>query len=311
MPKPLYALLLVLFSLLGMVSPGFAQTPDDARLVLVTGATGTQGGAVARELLKRGYRIRGLTRNPAGKRAKVLTDLGAEMVKGDFDDMASLKSAMQGAYAVFAVVNFWEHGYEREVQHGKNIAEAAKVSGVQHFIFSSVAHADEKTGIAHFDSKYEIEQYIHSIKLPATILRPVSFMDNWRYRREEIMNGVMTGPVAGDIQYQQIAAVDIARFTAQALGNPEKWQGRSLNIAAQQYTRNEIAAIFSRVTGRAVTYRQISWEEFEKDNEADMLTMTRWFAEVGYRVDIPALHRELPGMLTLEQYLYQNGWGNE
>ena len=89
-----------------------------SKIILVTGATGTQGGAVARELVKRGYPVQGLSRNPDSYRALELTELGIPVIKGDFDDAASLDAAMQDVYGVFAVTNYWEHGFEREIAHG-------------------------------------------------------------------------------------------------------------------------------------------------------------------------------------------------
>ena len=129
-----------------------ADAPDET-IVLVTGATGTQCGAVARELLDRGYAVRGLTRNPESDRATEMSQLGADMVQGDFDDAASLAVAMQGVHGVFAVTNFWEHGYDKEVEHGKQLIDAALAADVDHFVFTSVASAASNTGIAHFESK--------------------------------------------------------------------------------------------------------------------------------------------------------------
>ena len=278
------------------------------KIILVTGATGRQGGAVARELLKGDYHVRGFSRNPDSKRAKALSELGVEMVKGDFDDINSLNAAMKDAYGVFAVVSFWEHGYEKEVQHGKNIADVAKKNNVSHFIFSSVAHADEKTGVAHFDSKYEIELYIQKLGLRSTVFRPVSFMEGWEYARDTIKKGVISNPINADIPHQQISIRDIARFVALAFETPEKWIGRSLDIAAEQYSRKEITNIFSKITGSPVRYEQVSWEEYEKKQPAEMVSMQRWFEKTGYHVDIESLNTILPEMLSFEEYLIGAGW---
>ncbi|MEQ8205226.1 MAG: SDR family NAD(P)-dependent oxidoreductase, partial [Woeseia sp.] len=108
-------------------------------IVVVTGATGTQGGAVARELLARGYTVRALTRNPDQQAAADLRAAGAEVVQGNFDDDESLRAAMQGAYGVFAVTDFSEHGATRETEHGRALIYAAEDSHISHFVFSSVA----------------------------------------------------------------------------------------------------------------------------------------------------------------------------
>ena len=128
-----------------------------SKIILVTGATGTQGGAVARELVKRGYSVQGLSRNPGSQRALELTELGIRVIKGDFDDAASLDAAMQDVYGVFAVTNYWEHGFEREIAHGRQLIDAAERAGVRHFVFSSVAGADSDSDLPHFDSKAQLE----------------------------------------------------------------------------------------------------------------------------------------------------------
>ena len=126
---------------------------SDQKIILVTGATGQQGGATARELLQHHYTVRAMTRNPASERAAALSKLGAQVVQGDLDDTASLEQAIQGAWGVYAVQNTWEAGVEGEEVQGKRVAEAAKRLGVQHFVYSSVGSAHRNTGIPHFDNK--------------------------------------------------------------------------------------------------------------------------------------------------------------
>jgi uncharacterized protein YbjT (DUF2867 family) len=124
--------------------------------LLITGATGQQGGAVARELLARKHAVRAMTRKPDSDAAKALGKLGAEIVKGDLDDPESIKRAIRGAWGVFAVQNTWEAGVEKEEVQGKRMAELAKESGVHHFVYTSVGSAHRKTGIPHFDNKSRI-----------------------------------------------------------------------------------------------------------------------------------------------------------
>src|ERR687886_2667436 len=147
------------------------NTQNVERLILVTGATGKQGGAVARSLLDRGFRVRALTRDPQRPEAQALTEQGAEVVQGDMEDRSAIDRVLEGAYGVFSVQNFWETGYDREVRQGKTVAEAAKAAGVEHFVYSSVGSAHRQTGIPHFDSKWEVEEHIRQIGLPYTILR--------------------------------------------------------------------------------------------------------------------------------------------
>lgn len=285
-----------------------AASANSDKLILVSGATGRQGGAVARELLSRGYRVRGLTRNPDSERAQQLAGLGIEMVKGDFNDIDSLNRAVQGAYGVFSVQNFWEHGKQGEIRQGSNLADAAKRAGVSHFVYTSVANADKNTGIPHFDSKYEIEKYIQSIQLPYTIIRPVSFMENWEYSRADIENGIIYGPLSPETRHQHIAVKDIGRFAAEAFDNPAEWLGVSIDIAGDDHTQLEITGIFSRVAGREVKYVQVPWDKYEEQQGEEMTIMEKWFENVGYSVDVDALHSKYDWLNSLEQYLVENDW---
>ena len=131
---------------------------NSEKLILVTGATGTQGGAVARHLLKKGFKVRAFTRDDTKPAALELKKLVAELFKGDLADKDSISKAVSGVYGVFSVQNFWEHGYDKEVLQGKNIADVAKNAGVKHFVYSSVASSDQKTGLLHCKS-YNYRRY--------------------------------------------------------------------------------------------------------------------------------------------------------
>jgi uncharacterized protein YbjT (DUF2867 family) len=138
------------------------------KVIAVTGATGQQGGAVARKLLADGWKVRALTRDVDKPAAQELDSLGAEIFAGDMEDRTELDSAFEGAYGVFSVQNFWlpNVGFEGEIRQGKNVAEAAKAAGVKHLVFSSVGAAHRGMGQKHFESKWIIEQYIHSLDIP-------------------------------------------------------------------------------------------------------------------------------------------------
>ena len=303
-------LLLLLATVVAGCGEVVQETPavDAPRMVLVTGATGSQGGAVARELLNRGYRVRGLTRNTESDRAKAMTDLGAEMVQGNFDDQQSLANALQGVHGVFAMTDFWEHGYDKEVQHGKNLVDAAKAAGVQHFVYTSVAGADADTGIPHFDSKGEVEVYIRDSGIDFSIVRPVEFMDNIRYDRENILSGEYHDPRGRESSHQWIAVSDIGFVVGEAFDKPGEWYGRTLEIAGDQLTIGEFVETLSRTLGIDVVHRQTSWEAFEEQSGQEMTEMLRWFDERGYSADVDALRRQYPSFLTYEQYLQSLGW---
>src|SRR5215831_8080891 len=122
-------------------------------MVLVTGATGRQGGSVVRHMLKQGWKLRALVRNPEAKAAKMLAEQAVEVVRGDLEDPPSLTNAVRGVMGVYSVQDFWSVGAKREVQQGKNLADAARKARVEHFVYSSVGGAERNSGIDHWDSK--------------------------------------------------------------------------------------------------------------------------------------------------------------
>jgi uncharacterized protein YbjT (DUF2867 family) len=278
------------------------------RLILVTGATGKQGGAVARSLLDRAFRVRALTRDPQRPEAQALTEQGAEVVQGDMEDRSAMNRVLEGAYGVFSVQNFWESGYDREVQQGKAVADAAKEAGVEHFVYSSVGSAYRETGISHFDSKWEIEKHVRELELPYTILRPVFFMQNWEMMQEPILGGTLAQPLDPDKPFQQVAVEDIGVFAAVAFEHPDEWIGREVDLAGDEQTMPEIAETFGRVIGREVEYYQVPWDQFEEQMGEEYAVMYRWFNEVGYEADIAALRQEYPEPTTFERYLRSHGW---
>lgn len=278
------------------------------RLILVTGATGKQGGAVVNHLLQQGFRVRALTRDPHKPKAQALTDRGAEVVAGDLDDRASVERALEGTYGVFSVQNFYETGYEGEVRQGVSLADAAKSATVQHFVYSSVGSAYAQTRILHFDSKWEIEEHIRAIKIPYTILRPVALMENWEGQRDEIEGGKLTWPLDPDKKLQQVSVDDLGAFAAIAFSHPDEWLGREVDLAGDESTLPELAQTFSSVIGRQVNYVQIPWEQFQQAQGDEITIMTEWFNKVGYEADIAARRKEYPGLTTFEDYLRRHGW---
>jgi uncharacterized protein YbjT (DUF2867 family) len=285
-----------------------ADVQSAQRLILVCGATGSQGGAVARSLLERGFRIRALTRDPQKPEAEALAKQGAEVVQGDMDDRPSVDRALEGAHGVFSVQNFWEAGYDREVRQGKTVADAAKAAGAEHFVYSSVGSAHRQTGISHFDSKWEVEEHVRGLGLPCTVLRPVFFMQNWEMMREPILGGTLPQPLDPDKPFQQVAVEDIGAFAAMAFEHQDEWIGREVEVAGDERTMPEIAEAFGRVAGREVGYYQVPWEQFEEQMGEEYAVMYRWFNEVGYEADVEALRREHPGLIDFEGYLRGHGW---
>ena len=286
-----------------------ANKQNVERLILVTGATGKQGGAVARSLLDRGFQVRALTRNPQKPEAQALADQGAEVVQGDMEDRSSMDQVLvDGIYGVFSVQNFWETGYDREVQQGKTVADAAKAAGVEHFVYSSVGSAHRQTGIPHFESKWEIEEHVRQIGLPYTILRPTFFMQNWEWTREMILGGTLAQPFDPDKPFQQVTVEDVGAYAAIAFENPGRWVGQEVDLAGDQQSMTEIAETFGRVIGREVGYYQVPWDQFEEQMGEEATANFRWIDDVGYEADIAALRQEYPELTTFERYLRSHGW---
>jgi uncharacterized protein YbjT (DUF2867 family) len=283
------------------------------RVIAVTGATGQQGGAVTRKLLAESWKVRALTRDPGKPAAQSLAQLGAELVPGDMDDRGQLEAAFAGAHGVFSVQNYWlpTVGFDGEIRQGKNVAEAAKSAGIAHLVYSSVGAAHRGMGQKHFESKWIIEQYIHTLDVPYTILRPAAFMDNYSWSRPFILNGTLAGrglrPEKG---VQTIAVEDIAVFVALAFANPNDFLSKTLELAGDETIETETAEIFSKVIGRPIKLGPPAQSAFRRSEE-ERQAMFDFFNGEGYDADIPALRRLHPGLLNLEAYLRKNGWENQ
>ena len=282
----------------------------ESRTILVCGGTGKQGGAVARKLLSAGYDVRVLTRDPSQENARDLAASGAEVLEGDLDDRSSLKRAVENAYGVFSVQNFWETGYDREVEQGVRMADSAHEAGVDHFVYSSVGGAERATGISHFDSKYEIEEHVRALDMPYTILRPVFFMNNWEsdMLKQMVLGGTLAQPLNPETLFQQIDVEDIGAFTELAFSDPDRWIGRELEVAGDERSMEEIAATFGGLIGRPVTYLQVPWDDFREQAGEEYTVMYEWFEDEGYEADVERLKEEHAGLIDFDEYLAAHAW---
>ena len=282
------------------------------KTVLVTGATGRQGGAVIRHMLPKGWKLRALTRNPDGHEAEALARRGIEVIGGDLEDPDSIARAAIGVYGIYSVQDFWAVGAKREVQQGKNVASAAKKAGIKHFVYSSVGGAERNTKIPHWESKWEVENYIRQLGLPATVIRPVSFMETYYIDQVEIgiLKGKLADPIGGNKSYQTIATDDIGAFVALAFERPSEFIGKALEIAGSELTNVEAAKVFSRVLGKPVKFQRIPLPVVRLLLGKEFHAMFRWFNEAGYQADIPGLRRAYPEihLHTLEEWLRMEGW---
>jgi uncharacterized protein YbjT (DUF2867 family) len=285
---------------------------DKDRKVLVTGATGRQGGSVVRRMLAHGWNLRALTRDPSTAAAKALAADGVEVVRGDLEDAGSLEQAVRGTYGIYSVQDYWSVGAKREVQQGKNLAEAAKKSGVEHLVYSSVGGAERNSGIDHWESKWEVEKHIRKLGIPATVLRPAAFMENYYIDQVEIgiLKGKLMDPIRADKPYQTIAADDIGAFVALAFERPKEFIGLELEIAGSELTNPEAARVFSRVLGKRVKFQKLPMPMVRLVLGKEFYQMFQWFNREGFRANISELRKRYPEvqLQTLEQWLYNEGW---
>ncbi|MFJ5999448.1 NmrA/HSCARG family protein [Streptomyces sp. NPDC092370] len=278
--------------------------------ILVTGATGLQGGAVARELVRRGRPVAALVRDPASKRARALAGLGVELVCGNLDDESSLRSALEGFHGLFAVQNFMTPaGLGGEVRQGRALARAAKAAGIGHVVYSSVGGAERESGVPHFDSKRGIERYLEGTGVPLTVLRPTFFMDNFATHGPERVDGTLVVRLAlkPDTRVQFIAVDDIGWFAAEAFDRPEAYVGRAVEIAGDALTATEIAGAFAARSGLPARFEELPLDAVANNpyipNAPDIALMFEWFQSHGYRADIEALRAVHPGLRSFATYL--------
>lgn len=273
------------------------------RTIVVLGATGQQGGAVARSLRASGHwRIRALSRNPDSEAAQQLAAGGIEVVPADMDDSASLRTAFADAYGVFSVQGA-EQGAEVETRRGIAVADAALAAGVRHFVYASVGGADRRSGVPHFQSKWLVEKHIRSIGLPASIVRPVFFMDNFsKPALRAVLLALLRSYVPETKPLQMIATADIGNWVAQAFDDPGEFLGKSEEIAGAELTRAQIVAAFKHHGWSAglpfplprLLLRPLPY---------DVRRMFEWFGENGYLADIPALLTRQPDVRTFDKWL--------
>jgi uncharacterized protein YbjT (DUF2867 family) len=262
------------------------------RTVLITGATGKQGGATARALAGKGFKLLAMTRKLEGDAAKaVASEAAAELIEGDLNDATSLRSALRGVWGVFAVQNTWEAGVQVEEEQGKRLTALAREAGVEHYVYSSVGSAHRKTGIPHFDNKYRVEESIRAAGFPSyVIFRPVFFMENllspW------FLNGdTLFAAMRPNLALQMISVGDIGKYVARGFTNADKLNHREIDLAADELTIPDAVMHLSRGLGRNISFSQIPISDVRKNSE-DFAIMLEWFDRVGYDVDIPSLERE-------------------
>ncbi|MGW2373147.1 NmrA/HSCARG family protein [Kitasatospora sp. NPDC001683] len=289
------------------------MTQINAKLpVAVTGATGAQGGATARALLRTGCPVRALTRDTDSASARELSSLGAELVRADFDDPASLTAALDGAGALFAMSSPFGTDLDTEVRQGIALLDAAAATtGLRHVVFTSATNADRSTGIPHFDSKQRIEQHLAGLDLPWTVIGPAAFLDNYAndWTLESLREGVFHLPMPPGVPLPVIAAETIGAFAAHVLTHPDAYAGKRIDIASQWCTGEQIAAAITAASGRPIRCQEVPLSVVETYSE-DLAAMFRYFQEVGLDIDTDTLYAEHPTVewRSLEDWAAGQPW---
>ncbi|WP_433246392.1 NmrA/HSCARG family protein [Streptosporangium sp. CA-135522] len=279
------------------------------KIILVTGATGQQGGATARRLLADGWRVRALVRDPSTEAARAIADAGAELVKGDMDDRASLDAAAEGVHGVFSVQPpaTAPHLDDEEVRLGVNVAEAALAAGAGHLVYTSVGSADRGTTVNHWNTKWRIEQHIRALGLPHTILRPVMFMENHIEGPFGVFGETpLLGMIPAHATVQLIAVTDIGAFAGLAFADPDTYLGKAIEIAGDELTRQQLVTAIEEAVGRALPIAPASREK-PTEAGADGGNAARTESLGGWQADIPALRALHPDLMDFATWLDREG----
>ncbi len=280
---------------------------SNENVVLVTGGTGSQGGATVTHLLAaKKVRVRVLTRNLESPKAKSLAARGVELIEGDFGDVASLRTALAGVSAAFSVQQWTEKGgTAAEELNGKRFADAVKASGSPHLVYSSAEGAERKSGLGHYESKWAIEQHIRDLKLPATILRPVGFMDALGVpaMQRGMYLGMFRANWGVSHRVQFVATYDIGWFAARALEDPERYAGRVIPLAGDELNVADIIRTFKTVTGHKPWVAPIPAFAAKMMMPKEFADMFRWIREEGFEANISQVRQEYPQLLTFAGWL--------
>ena len=277
--------------------------------VVVAGSTGNQGGAVARELLERGHKVRAITRNPKSSQAVSLANAGATLVEASLQDTAALTKALKGATSFFAMTTPFEGGTAAETRQGIAAADAASVAGV-HLVFTSVGSANRQTGVPHFDSKYEVEKHIAKIGVRATILAPAYFMENLYFGKAQLAQGVYASALPPTRKLAQVALADIGAVAVRLLENAGRFTGQRFDLGGDELTGNDVVAILAHLTGRPFSYFQVPLDVIRQHMGEDAVKMYEWFDRVGYTIDRAALRRDFPDVAfhDFESWVKTQDW---
>ena len=279
---------------------------DNPKTFFITGATGNQGGATARNLLAQGHHVKALVRDINHPNAKALQDINAQLVKGDLDDVQSYRRELDGADGVFSL-HTYRNGVSREIAQARALADAAVIARIKHYIYSSVAACDRKTGIPHFESKNTIEQHIKSTGLPATFIRPTSLYENFLFPqvKNRILKAKFVAPLDKNVVQQMVSTEDVGKISAHVFSDPQKYIGKTITLAADQMDQGQMADAFTQALGKEIKYARLPGLITRLAMGKDLHTMFKYINRHGgaFEKDYLAVNKDLPPMMTLKDWI--------
>ena len=284
------------------------------KTVLVLGATGQQGGAVATALRANGWLVRALARDPGSTKAQRLSSQGVDVVQGELDDIASIRAAMAGAHGVFSVQPSSGQGPAygvtdaQETRWGKGIADAALAQGIRHFVYTSVnAVGKGPTGMGHFDSKFEIEEHIRTLGLRGTIVRPAAFMELLMLPGMGLDQGYFSFFLRPDQTAQVIAVRDIGMIVASIFADPQRFVGRTIEIASDEVTGMQLGEKLSLAAGRPIAYSRFPDSVLQENAFLGQLSSLVDDGRLAGNADLGALEREFGRLTSFDEWLVGSG----
>ncbi|MGK8523442.1 NmrA family NAD(P)-binding protein [Nocardia asteroides] len=282
-------------------------------LILVTGATGKQGGVTARRLLADGRAVRALVRDPQAPAARELAAAGAELVAGDFDSPETLPAALAGVTGLFLVppAAYGPQGWdvELEASRGETLVAAAREAGVRQIVFTGIASMGDNVSWG-ASGKKRIEDAVIASGAHHTLLRPVRFMENYLMRTapvDGIVGGVHRHLFPADQPMKVIALADIGDIAGLAFADPERFHGHVLELAGDALTPPAAAAAISAATGHPVRYHEVGEAEADAIGEEIGNTWRLLRHTGGWRADVEEIRRIHPGLRTFDTWLAETG----
>jgi uncharacterized protein YbjT (DUF2867 family) len=235
-----------------------------------------------------------------------LGELGAEIVRADMDDPATLRRAFDGAQGVYSVQNGIKSGFDREIAQGRNVADAARASGVRHFVYGSAGPGSRRAGVQSWDSKLPVEEHLRNVGLPFTILRPMAFMELMTHKPFFPPVGtwrIMPRLTGEDRPLPWLSVSDLGSITALAFDRPDEFVGKELMLASDVATLAECRSVYTEVMGRPPrTFPMPIWL-FDRFTRKDPTTMWRWLRTGDVSLDTGPTRAILPGALTIREWL--------